>query len=121
MEQTILTNLLTTSPIAAVLFYALVKVWNEYKSEKNYNRERDKEDLKLYTDLNHLATNINSRLSETNIDLTKIKEHLAEIQNYMDRMSERQIENGNTIKKNQDTLAEMKNELKFSNDKSNRV
>lgn len=41
-----------TGPLSAALMIILWVLWKQYQKELNYNKQRDKEDLKIITELN---------------------------------------------------------------------
>lgn len=118
MENTILTNLLANSTITGILFFALYKVWNAYLAEKAYNRERDKDNLKLISEMTLIVDGIQKLLATTNIDLSKINDKVVEMHNLTTRINERQMENSAIFQRVNEILADLNMEIRRIGDKS---
>lgn len=60
---------LTTAFMAFIIYIG----WKEYKKEKDYNRERDKEDMQVITELNIFVKGVQDELKDINKTLIDIK------------------------------------------------
>jgi predicted nucleic acid-binding Zn-ribbon protein len=99
MELEFLNNLMVSSPLVGVMLFIVYKLWMAYVSEVQYNKTRDLENIKIYTDLTHLVETISQNLIKVNDQISSISEKNNALSNDLARISDKMADILNELRR----------------------